>query len=112
MEYKGCFFTGIFSFCLLLSANVFAQQGAESTSINNADTSLKTKVKTRSGYEADDIGFGGRSSVGKQLYLDDIFVPDHLRFPEFDKSLQPYYEWKRSVREKSDVQLGQDYTSR
>ena len=111
MEYKSCFFAGIFSFCLLLSANIFAQQGTESNSINNADTSLKTKVKARSGYEADDIGYGGRSSVGKQLYLDDIFVPDHLRFPEFDKSLQPYYEWKRSVRETSDVQLGQDYTS-
>jgi len=95
-----------------LSSYVFAQNSEDqSTSTNETNADLKKEVKTRSGYETDDIGYGGRSSVGKQLYLDDIFVPEHLRFPEFDKSLQPYYEWKRSVREKTDVQLGQDYTS-
>ncbi len=95
-----------------LSSYVFSQHSEDqSTSTNETNVDLKKEVKTRSGYEVDDIGYGGRSSVGKQLYLDDVFVPEHLRFPEFDKSLQPYYEWKRSVREKSDVQLGQDYTS-
>jgi len=95
-----------------LSSYVFAQQSKDqSNSTNETNVDLKKEIKTRSGYEADDIGYGGRSSVGVSLYLDDIFVPEHLRFPEFDKSLQPYYEWKRSVRENSGVQLGQDYTS-
>ena len=96
----------------ILSSYAFAQHSEDqSTSINETNVDLKKEVKTRSGYEVDDVGYGGRSSVGKQLYLDDIFVPEHLRVPEFDKSLQPYYEWKRSVREKSDIQFGQDYTS-
>ena len=81
-----------------LPSYVFAQHSEDqSTSTNETNVDLKKEVKTRSGYEVDDIGYGGRSSVGKQLYLDDVFVPEHLRFPEFDKSLQPYYEWKRKV---------------
>ena len=71
-------------FLTLLSSSVFAQK-------DEASIDLKKEIKSRSGYEVDNIGYGGRSSVGKQLYLDDIFIPDHLRFPEFDKSLQPYY---------------------
>ena len=97
---------------MLLSSCVFAQQSEnQSTSVDDTSTTLKEKIKTRSGYEVDDIGYGGRSSVGKQLYLDDIFVPEHLRFPEFDKSLQPYYEWKRKIRKQHNLQFGQDYTS-
>ncbi|NOQ88455.1 MAG: hypothetical protein GQ550_05970, partial [Gammaproteobacteria bacterium] len=93
---------------MLLSSCVFAQQSEnQSTSVDDTSTTLKEKIKTRSGYEVDDIGYGGRSSVGKQLYLDDIFVPEHLRFPEFDKSLQPYYEWKRKIREQHNLQFGQ-----
>lgn len=76
-----------------------------------SDDSLKDSIKNRSGFTENKVGAGGRTSVTKQLYLDDIFMPDHLRFPEFDKSLQPYYEWKRGVRDKHDLQLGTDYTS-
>ncbi len=112
MEYKFYLLAAIISFCAFQSPAILAQQSeTQSPSLSESGSSIKEKIKTRSGYEADDVGYGGRSSVVKQLYLDDIFVPQHLRFPEFDKSLQPYYEWKRSVREKSDVQLGQDYTS-
>ena len=80
-------------------------------SLPSSDSSLKGSVKSRSGFTDVKIGTGGRASVTKQLYLDDIFVPEHLRFPEFDESLQPYYEWKRVVRDKHDLQLGTDYTS-
>lgn len=72
---------------------------------------LKKQVKSRSGYDADEIGFGSRASVSKQLYLDDIFIPDRLRLPGFDKSIQPYYEWKKRVKKKTNIQFGQDYTS-
>ena len=96
----------------LLPSYVFAQHSEDqSNSTNETSVDLKKEVKTRSGYEVDDIGYGGRSSVSKQLYLDDVFVPEHLRFPEFDKSLQPYYEWKRKIRKQHNLQFGQDYTS-
>jgi porin len=95
-----------------MSSIVFAEQSEEQgQTVSESKTVLKSKIKNRSGYETDDIGTGGRSSVTKQLYLDDIFLPEHLRFPEFDKSLQPYYEWKRGIRQKRNLQLGTDYTS-
>ena len=97
---------------ILLSSCVFAQQDdSQSVPVEKPDAELKKQVKSRSGYEVDNIGYGGRTSVGKQLYLDDIFIPDRLRFPEFDKSIQPYYEWKRKIREKHNLQFGQDYTA-
>ena len=97
---------------ILLSSCVFAQQDdSQSVPVEKSDAELKKQVKSRSGYEVDNIGYGGRTSVGKQLYLDDIFIPDRLRFPEFDKSIQPYYEWKRKIREKHNLQFGQDYTA-
>ncbi len=95
-----------------ITSIVFAEQSEEQVNIvSEPEIALKLKIKNRSGYETDSIGMGGRSSVTKQLYLDDIFLPDHLRFPEFDKSLQPYYEWKRGIRQKRNLQLGTDYTS-
>jgi porin len=97
---------------LLLSSCVLAQQDAsQSIPVEEPDVDLKKQVKSRSGYEADNIGYGGRASVGKQLYLDDLYIPDALRFPEFDKSIQPYYEWKREIREQYNLQFGQDHTS-
>jgi len=97
---------------IFLSSCVFAQQGeSSSVPVEKSDVNLKKQVKSRSGYEADNIGYGGRTSVGKQLYLDNLFIPDRLRFPEFDKSIQPYYEWKRNIREKHNLQFGQDYTA-
>ncbi len=112
MHIKNTLFICFLLLQILFLPIVIAQQGEnQPASIDGKSSSQKETIKSRSGYEADDIGYGGRSSVGKQLYLDDIFVPEHLRFPEFDKSLQPYYEWKRSVREKSDLQISQDYTS-
>jgi porin len=87
-----------------MSSIVFAEQSEEQgQTVSESKTVLKSKIKNRSGYETDDIGTGGRSSVTKQLYLDDIFLPEHLRFPEFDKSLQPYYEWKRGIRQKRNL---------
>ena len=101
-----------FLLLILLSSCVFAQQDdSQSVPVEKSDAELKKQVKSRSGYEVDNIGYGGRTSVGKQLYLDDIFIPDALRFPEFDKSIQPYYEWKRKIREKHNLQFGQDYTA-
>ena len=97
---------------IFLSSCVIAQQSEnQSASASEKNTDLKKEVKSRSGYEVDGIGYGGRTSVGTSLYLDDIFVSEHLRFPEFDKSLQPYYEWKRKVRQQYNLQLGQDYTT-
>lgn len=97
---------------MFLSSCVLAQQDdSQSVSVEEPDADLRKQVKSRSGYEPDNIGYGGRSSVSKQLYQDDLFIPDALRFPEFDKSIQPYYEWKRNIREKHDLQFGQDYTA-
>ena len=95
-----------------LTSFVYAQEiKAEQNSSGETAADLKKQVKSRSGYESDKIGYGGRTSVGKQLYLDDIFLPDHLRFPEFDRSIQPYYEWKREIKDKHNIQFAQDYTS-
>ncbi|MBE9561108.1 MAG: hypothetical protein IMF15_09990, partial [Proteobacteria bacterium] len=96
---KKYFFTFLLIF---LSPTVLAEQ---------SDDSLKGSIENRSGFTDNKVGTGGRASVTKQLYLDDIFVSDHLRFPEFDKSLQPYYEWKRGIRDEHNLQLGTDYTS-
>lgn len=101
-----------FIFQFFMSFCLYAQQNNdENISLEAAATGLKHKVKSRSGYSADETGTGRQQSVSKQLLLDDIFVPEHLRFPEFDSSLQPYYEWKRGVRDDYDLQLGTDYTS-
>ena len=97
---------------MLLSSCVFAQQdNSQQVPVDESNDDLKKQVKSRSGYETDNIGYGGRSSVSKQLYLDNLFIPDALRFPDFDKSIQPYYEWKRNIREKHNLQFGQDYTA-
>ncbi len=97
---------------IFLSSCVFAQQGeSQSVPVEKSNVDLKEQVKSRSGYEVDNIGYGGSTSVGKQLYLDNLYIPDALRFPEFDKSIQPYYEWKRKIREQHNFQFGQDYTS-
>jgi len=97
---------------IFLSSCAFAQQeDSQSVPVEKTDVDLRDQVKSRSGYEPDNIGYGSRSSVSKQLYLDNLFVPDALRFPEFDKSIQPYYEWKRNIREKHNLQFGQDYTA-
>lgn len=97
---------------MFLSSCVFAQQDdSQQAPVDESNDDLKKQVKSRSGYEVDNIGYGGRTSVGRQLYQDDLFIPDALRFPEFDKSIQPYYEWKRKIREKHDLQFGQDYTA-
>lgn len=97
---------------MLLSSCAFAQQGnSQQVPVDESNDDLKKQVKSRSGYETDNIGYGGRSSVSKQLYLDNLFIPDALRFPDFDKSIQPYYEWKRNIREKHNLQFGQDYTA-
>jgi len=97
-----CKLVSIFLLQIFITSSVFAEQSGVSTT---------NQIENRSGYTKNKVGTGGRASVTKQLYLDDIFVPDHLRFPEFDKSLQPYYEWKGEVRDKSNLQLGTDYTS-
>ncbi len=96
---------------VIADSPIITEQSDIKQQVSSSETSLKRSVKSRSGFTDVKIGTGGRASVTKQLYLDDIFVPKHLRFPEFDKSLQPYYEWKRGVRDKHDLQLGTDYTS-
>jgi len=110
MTHKHKLLSVFFLLQLLFSIALSAQE-SQSKSLSESEATLKEKIKSRSGYEIEDTGFAGRSTVSKQLYMDDIFVPEHLRFPEFDRSLQPYYDWKRTVRQKTDVQLGQDYTS-
>lgn len=103
-------FVLLLHYCLF--PTVYAQESqAEQDSSGETSTDLKKQVKSRSGYEPDEGGYGSQASVGKQLYLDSIFIPDRLRFPEFDKSIQPYFEWKRKVFEQYDLQFGQDYTS-
>ena len=105
-------FLFLFLLQVFIAPFVFAEQSEKQNHTESeSEGKLKAERKSRSGYEADDIGTGGRSSVTKQLYFDDAFVPEHLRFPEFDKSLQPYYEWKRGIRQKNDLELGTDYTS-
>ncbi len=61
---------------MFLSSCVLAQQDdSQSVPVEKSDVvDLKKQVKSRSGYEADDIVYGGRASVGKQLYLDDILA--------------------------------------
>jgi len=111
MFYKKLILVYLFS-PLLFNTSAFAEQSEKQsqTSDKNAG-SLKHEIKYRSGFSDDKTGSGSQSSVAKQLYLDDIFVPEHLRFPGFDKKIQPYYEWKRDVRKKYDLELGTDYTS-
>jgi len=56
-----------------LSTNVLAQQNeTQSTSTTDASDSLN-EVKSRSGYTKEKVSYGGRSSVDRQLYLDDVF---------------------------------------
>lgn len=109
-------FSGLLLFQVLTVSAVSAEQVETQNETNvefkdGAVVSKHTQSKSRSGYETDDLDSAGRASVTRRLALDDRFVPEHLRFPEFDKSLQPYFEWKRGLEQKHGLQFAADYTS-
>lgn len=81
--------------------------------VSKSEGSVKAEVKSRSGYDVDTdvVESAALTSVSRRLYLDDIFIAEKLRFPEWDERLQPYYEWKRGLVQKHGLQLGTDYTS-
>ncbi|MEZ5591979.1 MAG: carbohydrate porin [Gammaproteobacteria bacterium] len=71
---------------------------------------LAQSVQTRAGYEADP-GFAGPSATTSQLAEDDAPKEPALRFPAFDSTLQPWFDWKRGLNEDYGLQLGVAYTS-
>ena len=57
------------------------------------------------------VGFAAPSATVSQLQEDEIPKMPVLRFPWFDKTLQPWFDWKKTVQEKSGLQFGLAYTT-
>jgi porin len=60
---------------------------------------------TQSGY--DDIAeFGGPESVGTRLKENDVDSESDYLFDALQRGLEPYFDWKRGVKEDHDVSFG------
>jgi porin len=64
----------------------------------------------KSGYE-DIPEFGGPSSTGTQLRMDDAVKEPAFRLPGFDRFLKPWFDWKGRVNEKLGLAFGLNYTA-
>ncbi len=66
--------------------------------------------KGKSGYgDAPDIG--GPASTGGLLEDDDVIKEPAFRFPSIDKTLSPWFEWKRGLNDRYGLQTGAAYTT-
>jgi porin len=64
----------------------------------------------KAGYE-DIPEFGGPSSTGTQLKLDDAAKESTFRLAAFDRFFQPWFDWKGRVHEKLGLAFGLNYTA-
>ena len=55
--------------------------------------------------------FSGPGSVSAQLEEDDAVKESVFRFPWFDAALQPWFDFKGRLNERSGLQLGANYTA-
>jgi len=89
---------------ILLCASVVAENG-DAKSPQDASSDVPRQV----GYRTSDAGFSGPSSVQSQLDEDDILKNPVLRFPNIDRSFQPWQDTKKRFNDKYDIQFGFDY---
>lgn len=70
----------------------------------------KEEPDHRAGYD-DSPRLGGPASTQGQLERDDRVKEPVFRFPKIDKSLEPWFAWKRALNDKYGFRLGVDYNN-
>ena len=73
-------------------------------------TSVFAQKNNKSGYSGQP-GFGGPASVGAQLEEDDEEKEPAVRIPEIDAFVQPWFDWKASLAERTGITFGIDYSA-
>ena len=66
--------------------------------------------QSKSGFTGS-AGFGGPTSVGKQLLEDDELKEPAFRFPGFYDFFSPWFAWKKKLNEQYGLQLSFDYNA-
>jgi porin len=90
------------SFC---SVNAYANKD-EST----IDVTKEQAVTHKSGYE-DKNQLNGPTAVASELEAEDRITTPLLTFSEFDKSLSPWFDYKKSINEKHGFKFGIYYNA-
>ncbi|MDJ0835477.1 MAG: carbohydrate porin [Acidobacteriota bacterium] len=70
----------------------------------------KKKKQHKAGY-TDKPNFGGPNTPEAQIQEDDEVKQPTFRFPGVDRSLEPWYAWKKRLDERHGLQLGGQYVS-
>jgi len=73
-------------------------------------TTVWAEKETKSGYDSDP-GFGGPSESSAMLKEADEVKQPALRFPTFDRNLQPWFDWKGKLKKNYGLELGLAYTA-
>jgi len=96
-----------------LPGNAWAQSEADTppTPSGIEAVTAGTTGEHKSGYKSDTPQLGGPSSVPSQLEEDDLVKQPAVRFPSIDRVLQPWFDWKKEINEKYNLQIGVDYVS-
>jgi porin len=81
-----------------------AQDNAQNEQ-DEQQSGTSTEEETQSGYE-DIAEFGGPESVGTQLKENDAVREARYRFDGLQRTLGPYFDWKRRVKEEHGVAFG------
>lgn len=107
----------LFSASVLLLAVLAGQASAQTEEGKSSPASgievvtAGTTGERKSGYEKGRPRLGGPTSVPSQLEEDDLVKKPAVRFPSIDKALQPWFDWKKEINEKYNLQIGLDYVS-
>jgi porin len=103
-----------FAFSSILTIFVLAPSviwATDSPSEGPTGVEESESVLHKSGYRAKDRGFNGPSSVRAQLEEDDELKDPVVRFPQIDRALQPWVDFKQWVNQGIGLQFGFDYTT-
>lgn len=89
---------------VFLAQPVFSQESAVSDE-SQQGTDASGNGDSQSGYE-DIAEFGGPESVGTRLKENDAERDSRYRFDGLQRTLGPYFDWKREVKEDHSVSFG------
>lgn len=70
----------------------------------------KSRKKGKAGYKSDP-SFGGPATPGEQLAEDDAIKQPAISFPFINRTLRPWFDWKRRLNEESGLEFGIAYTA-
>jgi len=105
--------TRIITIVILLLFTVVPSSAGETSGKKVSDPSVVSGNDGRhskSGYESDG-GFGGPTSVQGELEEEDRINQPAFRFPAIDAALQPWFDYKKDLKDRYGLQFGVHYTT-